>query len=542
MRPGGGGLLPPRLQERAGSAPTGALLALLYGLAVLPAALTFHRAGHFGVETDFFLNYAPAADRIVEWFRGREVPVHLDGYRGPLYPFALAAAGVPAGNTFTAGVALSGIAAAGVLFLTHRIAAAVFGGPPAFLCVAILATNAVSIQYSYTAGTDMFFNLLATLAVHAAVRALRAAGGVPETGPKAAAWAAAAGLASALAALTRQNGLSLAAAFFVAVLAVDPAREGIRGRLVKAAAFAGAFLAAAAPILELSRRLTGACPYGKNHLNVAKALLFPNLDWDTFRSVTSKRFSSLADVVLSDPAGCAAGLLRNVPSHLAADLTTLLYWPLGLLAVLGIAAAAVFRRLDRLQAAYAVFALTSFAALLPAPHRARYSLGLLAPYALAAVGFHEWWGKGGAPGGRRARAGIVWAVVAITSLSGLQEARLALRREAREVLVVRDKLAAPRGGPPLRASEESVCARKPHVAYHLRMRWARISPRDDSYEETLRECRRQGAAYLYYGRVEERGRPGLRRLLDPNSDHPGLEPVVHTVDPRAVLYRILPDG
>lgn len=77
----------------------------------------------------------------------------------------------------------------------------------------------------------------------------------------------------------------------------------------------------------------------------------------------------------------------------------------------------------------------------------------------------------------------------------------------------------------------AVCARKPHLAYYLKMQ-AVPFPLVDQYDELIALCRGRGADFLFYGPSEAKTRPGFKDLLDAHRAYPGPEPVVALDDPR----------
>src|SRR6266498_1394197 len=114
---------------RAGGVPSAALtLSLAYALFILTVALAFHRVGGYGVETDFYGQYAPQARAIQRLILNGEGRIEIDGLHGPLYPLLLAVFGWIAGDIFRGGVLLAVLASGLALYATHRLAPILLDG------------------------------------------------------------------------------------------------------------------------------------------------------------------------------------------------------------------------------------------------------------------------------------------------------------------------------------------------------------------------------------------------------------------------------
>ena len=83
-----------------------------------------------------------------------------------------------------------------------------------------------------------------------------------------------------------------------------------------------------------------------------------------------------------------------------------------------------------------------------------------------------------------------------------------------------------------------IAARKPHVAYYLGMDFV-LLPMANSYEEFIEKLHQNNVDYFYFSPIEASLRRELQVLLNPNSNHPGLEVVVYFNNPPSVLYRVI---
>ena len=82
----------------------------LYFFIVLIAALSYHRIGDYGVETDFYEGMVYEAK---EFLKGNLI---VEGYKGPLYPIALAVLSFLFGDFFRVGVIICIVSGAIFLF------------------------------------------------------------------------------------------------------------------------------------------------------------------------------------------------------------------------------------------------------------------------------------------------------------------------------------------------------------------------------------------------------------------------------------------
>ena len=150
-------LLSYKLESIFNSKHTGLIIAGLYLVVLGLIGFTFHTVGDYGIETDFFWGYVPNAKGFLEG----NIP--MDAFRGPLYPMVLGIVGFVLGDFFRTGILIGVISAAVVIYVAFEILKRVFSPNTAFFVTILLAVNPVFVQYSYSAGTDMFFNALACM-------------------------------------------------------------------------------------------------------------------------------------------------------------------------------------------------------------------------------------------------------------------------------------------------------------------------------------------------------------------------------------------
>lgn len=513
-----------RLSERAGDWRVAFALSAVYTIILLWAAHVYHRVGDYGVETDFFWNYAPDARTIQSIFKGEGGSFPIDGFRGPMYALVLSLVAFIIQDFFAAGVIFGILCAGATLFLTHRLVLDFFGKVDALIVLLILATNSIFIQYSYSAGTDMFFNLVATLAVYAFLKVLNGDGWR---------WLLVASVASGVALLTRQNSLFLIAGFLLALFLLNPSKQPLKAQVLYALSLVGIVFALYAPYGIYTLQEKGKFFYSLNYLNIAKDLFGRETNWDTFWYGKSQSFNSLGDVILADPVKFVSNTLANIPSHFIGDLGELLSWLLGVFVIGGILAASLRRNLTRVQVAYFIFAALNFGVLLLTFYGARFSLNLIAPYAVLLVLFFKW---DAVPKVAHYALPIALAIVLFQSV---QFHRKNIDSGPQEMLAIREKFLEITGRNPNTQFNEIIITRKPHSAYYLNLQMGGF-PMAETYEDLIAESRKLGASYLFYSYFEANLRPQFRFLFNVKVPPPELEPILTLTNPPAVLYRIKP--
>ncbi len=167
---------------------------LLFAGFVLFFSLTQYHIGGRGVETDFYWDYAPAADEFVKG----HLPIEHLQFRGPGYPLILASFGWLR-DTFLAGKIVSALSAGIVVSLFGYLLIIRFGALLGLVGMGALIINGVFLEYSIRVGTDMFFLMLNLIVV--TILGLS----------KSSRMAGVAGFLAGWAFLTRYNGIALIA-------------------------------------------------------------------------------------------------------------------------------------------------------------------------------------------------------------------------------------------------------------------------------------------------------------------------------------------
>jgi hypothetical protein len=496
----------------------------LYGLYWLYQAFTLHHIGNYGVETDFYWKYGPAAAALK---KGHVLIEHFDS-KGWGYPLVVAAVSFLGLDVFRAAQVVAVLSACAVLgglfFLLRRH----LGSVLALLSALVLIANGTFLVNVYEVGTDMFFFALVVASIAFLL-------GPERPGGKA---LVASGLLAGWSFATRYNGLFLWPGALIALVALTEHDRPAAERWRRAALWSGAFLLAAAPWLIVNAVHTGSPLTNDNYTNVGFAV-YGEGNWERF-FYGERKVHSLADVVFLDPGRFARVMVSNTLEHLKRDATELLGFPWNVLTILGLVVVGIQRRW-RFWGPYLLLALLYFLTLVPVFYGARFSLPMLAFYAALAVAPLTWeplaaWAT---PIERRFPVRIfafilIWMPVAIGAFSKTQDAHNpeSIQAGPYETMEAADFLRSQAGG-------STLLARKPHVAFLAGMKFAPI-PQVDSPAALHREALHAGARYLLISAAEMSLREGVRPLASPDARVPGFRRVFASEG--ALVYEVLADS
>ena len=502
----------------------GFIIALIYCALVSWGAWVYHVVGDYNVETDFYWSYIPEAKSILHGI------VSIEDFRGPIYPAMLGLFGGLTQDFFHSGVCISIISAGCflvLLFYTWKTFA-----PPdiAFTGVLLVAVNPFFIQYSYTAGTDMFFNALLMASIFFLFKK-----GNPSV------WEIAySACFAALAYLTRYNGVFMLLAVPVVFLALNPFQSSLRRRIYVVAVFFAVFSLCIAPWGIYCFIEKGSFFYNKNYLNIAYEMFAKNrISWDQFWFSNSVQYTSLGQVAFSDPWLFFRTVANNVWEHFYYDMEKLLGWQCGVFVVLGLLALWK-RRPAKKEQAFWIVGLSFFSVLLLVFYGERFSLFLIPVYISMVLHALTVLQTESFRAGVRMHLGMwITMVLTVWTLSqALSFNRTNIDSGPKEVLAIAEWFHKNIGTVP---DTTVIVARKPHISYYLGMSMS-VFPNISSMEELYQSLRQSHAQYLYFGIYEANMRPQFQRLLDPSNAPGWLRPVAYTVDPPAVLYRVSTPG
>ncbi len=487
-----------------------------------------HPFGNYATETDFYHFYAPDAERLA----AGQFPQNT--YQGPGYPATLALVAKltgMSGNLFTAGKWLSVVCAVLCGLLVFVLFARLFGYWAGVGAQLIAIASGEFPQFSINAATDVFFLLLclAALVVFTGERiSLR--------------WRVAlAGALTALAYLTRYNGLFLLAAGLIGITLLNLFEQDWRKRLMLSGIFIAVFLIASAPWLVANYRRHGSPFYNTNYLNLATEF-YPELvanktNQDATRAL-EQRFHSFGDVLGYDP----KRLVTRYPANLWESLRrsfedTLVNQWVAWMAWLGVLLA--FARRRSKEAALVLIAGAIYFLLVSLTHwETRYYFFLMVLYAgFAAFAAAEWLAMARSQGWLRHRAFTLLpvALVAVMFTLSLAESRKDvtnfLASQPTEIIAARDYLSrvGATGG-------KRIVARKPHLPYLSHNEWV-FFPQVKSLDEFRAWMENNRVDYIAVGKRELKERKELAALGDPEKAPDWLKDVWVNDDPLFVLYQ-----
>ena len=502
---------------------TGLVIAAIYFVVVGLVSFIFHTVGDYGIETDFFWGYVPSAKKILSG------EILVDAFRGPLYPMVLGIFGFILGDFFHAGIFLAVLSASVLVYITFELLKKIFSPIVSFFVTVILVVNPVFIQYSYSAGTDMFFNALAALTLFFFFKN-------KELSYKNLILAAFFG---GLSYLTRYNGIFLTSFVFV-ILFVNSWKLSWINRIKASLLFAVVFVITFSPWGFYCLSEKGSFFYNENYKNIAFEVYGKGkISWDDFWFSESSKITSLSEVVFKDAGLFFSTVAANISDHFVNDMEKLVGWQLGVFVVLGLFLLIISNPLKswkEQETGYYIVNIFFFALLLVVFYSERFSLFLIPFYALIALQpffIDKFKLKKFIP--VKFSYLLMVGIIAFTFAKSYSFNSRNINSGPTELLVLRDWYEE--NVPPGKRGE-IVAARKAHVAYYLDMDF-KLLPMADSYEELLSKLKESKVDYLYFGTVEAGLRREFQFLIDPKNNHPGLEVVVYFNNPPSVLYRVM---
>jgi Dolichyl-phosphate-mannose-protein mannosyltransferase len=343
-------------------------LIALFGVYWLFTAFARHTIGNYGVETDFYWKYGPAARDLLHGI------IKIENYdsKGFGYPMVVALVSLLGFDFFRAGQMVGILSAVGSAWMLYRLHRSLFGPTHALASLAIVLANLTFIQNTYEVGTDMFFVFVSLVSVGLLLRSktptLRTI--------------ALSGLIGGFAFSTRYNALFLLPGAFLLFFFFRVPGGSLRDHMRQAAVWCGAYLLGALPWLIVNAIYTGNPLTNTNYMNVAFSV-YGEGNWEKFFYGT-RSIHTLPDVIRLDPAKFAGTMVRNIFNHVGRDLSELLPLAMGALAAAG--AFLLWKdRAERRAVGYFAFGALCFFTLVPVFYGVRFSLPLLPFYAALAA-------------------------------------------------------------------------------------------------------------------------------------------------------------
>lgn len=494
------------------------IISIGYILIVGFFGLKYHVIGDYEVETDFYWTYAPITENIL---KGNIV---IDDFKGPGYPFIIALGKLILSDLFKSGILISTLSAGLILLITYLFYEKVFSGELALLITFALLCNTAFVRYSYTVSTDMVFTVLILSIIYLCLKNENL--GIVNI--------IICSLLSGIAFLIRYNAVSIILAFIVIIFLIP--KIPLYSRILKLLVYLISTLFFLIPWFFYLHTNTGKFFYHKNHLNMAYEMYGKDVvSWDQWWLNESHRFQSFYDVLIYNPMVLLQRLLFNFVEHLSNDL----FWFLGILwGILCIGGFYISLRygLFKAQLRFIIFCAIYFIFLVPFFYSDRFSLPLLPFYIYFVILFILW-----LLNKFKAVLTSPYVILVLLLVYGVSLHRTIsynakhINSGPIEVLEVAEVYKTFINDS--RKSDNTVIARKPHIAYYLNMRFYPL-PDVENVDELLEYCRINKINYIFISPVETALRPKIKYLLDYKNPPPELLPVAVNQSENAVLYKI----
>jgi hypothetical protein len=495
----------------------------LYLLIIGIISFVFHKVGDYGIETDFFWGYVPNAKD----FLAGKIP--MDAFRGPLYPIVLGIIGFLVGDFFKAGILIGVLSAAIVIYVTNELLKNLFSPIISFIVLIFLAINPVFIQYSYSAGTDMFFNALVAVTLFFFFRK-------NELSYKNIIIAA---IFGGLSYLTRYNGIFLISFVFV-ILFVNFWKVSWVSRIKVSILFAFVFVLTLSPWGFYCLSEKGSFFYNENYKNIAYEIYGKGkIAWDEFWFKESSKITSMNEVVFKDFGLFTSTMINNIGDHFINDMEKLIGWQFGVFFILGLILIVISNPVRNWKSpgtGYYLINIFFFALLLLVFYSERFSMFLIPFYLVISVQpfiNEKFKLKKFIP--NKLSYVLLIGILVFTFAKSYSFNSRNINSGPDELLVLKDWYEQ---NVPLDKKGNIISARKAHVAYYLDMSFY-LMPMADTYDEFISKLKEKKVDYLYFSQIEAAMRYQFQSLLNPNSAHPGLEVVVYFDNPPAVLYKVI---
>ncbi len=515
-------IFPQKFKELLNYNFLGAAIALFYFAILAAVSFSFHKVGDYGVETDFFWGYVPAAKDFLNGI------ITIDPFRGPLYPIILGIFGFIVTDFFNAGILIGILSAAFVLYFSFEIVKRIISPKVSFFVTLLVACNPIFVQYAYSAGTDMFFNAIVTATLFFFFKE-------KELSYKNLIIAAFLG---GLSYLTRYNGIFLFG-FVIVILFINYWNINWLKRFKVAAIFVVVFILTFSPWGFYCLSEKGSFFYNENYKNIAYEMHGKGkIGWDEYWFKESQKVTSLQDVIFSDPGTFVSKVVNNIGSHFVDDMENLMGWHIGVFVILGLILFIVsnpFKYWKSRETGYYLLNIFFFALLLLIFYSERFSLFLIPFYSVIAIQpFFSPKYKIEKFVPLKFSYVFMIGLIAFTFAKSYSFNSSRIDSGPKELLVLQEwydnNIAENERG-------KKIASRKAHVAYYLDMEFSLI-PMADSYEELLAELKENKVDHLYFSTMEAAMRRQFQFLLDPKQNHPGLKVVVYFQNPPAVLYKV----
>ncbi|MBC8343265.1 MAG: glycosyltransferase family 39 protein [Bacteroidetes bacterium] len=496
------------------------ILTVLYFIIMTLVSFTFHKIADYGIESDFVGAYIPQAMKLSDGI------FIIDKYKGPFYPMVLYVINLFFNNFLNAGIFIAILSASFGVYFFYSLFRILFSPLVAFITTILMAVNTTFILYTYSAGTDMFFFLIAAGALFFLLR------------NKEFKWINVflAGLFAGLAYITRYNGIFLLVGSVSVILFINLFRMSWVKRFIATAIFVGTFILIITPWGFYTHKEKGKAFWNQNYQNVAYEYLAKGeMGWDEFWYQGNRdKYSSLSQVILQEPGKFFKKFVNNSFDHLGKDLGSLIGWHVAIFSIIGLLL--LFTKPPtRHQWSYYLTCLLFFGVLLLVFYSERFSLFLIPFYTVFGVNalFSE---------NKYVKDKIIKSPVLIVLISGIlliwtfsnsyKYNSENINSGDKNLLKLKEQFDQVE---PINMRGDKILARKAHIAYYLglEMPWVKLS---NNYYEQMALIWRNGIDYVSYG-IWEMGR-GLNFLQDPDKLPPNFEIIAYSAQKNKVISKI----
>lgn len=490
------------------------LIPIIYFVVILIIALSTRVTGNYGVETDFFWLYVPHAKSLLDG------EIAIDSFHGPIYPLFLGLFFLVFKDFLISGIVLSAISASTVIYFSYRIISRIADRIIALIVILFLAINPIFIQYSYTSGTDMFFNAIITITIFYFLNNEKLIVRKALT----------LGLLTGIAYMTRNNAIFLLLTGLLIFFTSGPIQ--VREKILLSLAFYISFILTNLPWNLYCYFVGDTFLNNTNYLNIAFEMYNKgSLNREDFWFGENK-FQSFWDVISYNPLVFLKTYLTNIYENFRKDLENFLGWQLGVFFIAGM----LFKlrtTINRKQIKYLLFNLSYFLVLAFVFYNERFSLFLIPFYLFFSLfvflsedlSLIKLWPKD-----------LVYLIVGVlfiwTFIGSVEYNRIMINFGPKDLLKIKDRFEQTFIGD---TKELVIASRKPYVAYQLGLKF-QIIPMADSTHEFLRKLREKKVDFLYWGNDEITSRKHITFPVDPDSlKMLGLERLF-TLEDKSTLY------
>ncbi len=494
------------------------IVAGLYFIVMAFYTFRYHTIGDMGVETDFYVELVPQAQKLLA---GIFSPENY-GAKGPVYSLLLAAFTLVAGDYFIAGLIINLVSGAAFIVALYFLIVELFNRLTASLVIVAVTANAMFLSYTYQAASDLSFMALCALSMLFLIRGTSTRGLVLSAVFGAAAF------------LNRYNGAFIIAGSLVWIAFQE---DALKIRLKRAVLWLAVFVGVGLPWYIPNAIVMGSPVHNNNYMNVMLEYYGNVSDTDSYETWTKalpEDFESLSDIIFYDPVYFVKHSTENICNHFISDMRLLTGWPLAIFIVPGLILI-FFAGLDRRKLAFFSFGAFYFLILVLVFYNSRFSLFLLVFYLPIAIWpftsdrAADWLSELSFPGSAAFFVvTLIMLVMAFSSVTGIMKSQPPFLEELKELGVALDSIESDKS--------KKLAARKPHTAYFAGLEAVMFPADVMTVDDLVGWLKVNHVDYVLYSGIEAKIRPSVEELLSIDKPHPGLVYVTH--NRFGVIYKV----